>query len=82
MLRSSWLTDVANVNFDNSPLFRRAEGYLDAKVTFRLPDFKSQLSMEISNINKESSKSYIDKARPVEYYYAGQRFFASYQLKF
>ncbi len=80
--RSNWLVTVADVNFDNSPIYRRAEGYLDAKVTFRLPDFKSQLSMEISNINKESSKSYIDKARPVEYYYAGQRFFASYQLKF
>jgi iron complex outermembrane receptor protein len=80
--RSNWLVTVADVNFDNSPIYRRAEGYLDAKVTFRLPDLKSQLSMEISNINKESSKSYTDKARPVEYYYAGQRFFASYQLKF
>jgi iron complex outermembrane receptor protein len=80
--RSNWLVTVADVNFDNSPIYRRAEGYIDAKVTFRFPEQHTQLFMEMQNINKESSKSYIDKARPVEYYYAGQRFFAGFQLKF
>ena len=80
--RSDWLVTVADVNFDNSPIYRRAEGYLDAKVTFRFPEQHTQLFMEIQNITKESSKSYIDDARPVEYYYAGQRYFTGIQLKF
>ena len=80
--RSSWLTTVADVNFDNSPIYRKAEGFLDAKVTFRFPEQHTNLFMEIQNINKQSSKSYIDTARPVEYYYAGQRFFAGFQAKF
>ncbi len=80
--RSNWLQTVSDVNFDNSPIYRRGEGYFDAKVTFRFPEQHTQLFMEIQNINKESSASYIDKARPVEYYYAGQRFFAGLQLKF
>ncbi|QCB44487.1 TonB-dependent receptor [Sphingomonas sp. PAMC26645] len=80
--RSNWLAVVSDVNFDNSPIYRRGEGYFDAKVTFRFPEQHTQLFMEIQNINKESSASYIDKARPVEYYYAGQRFFAGLQLKF
>lgn len=80
--RSNWLQTVSDVNFDNSPIYRRGEGYFDAKVTFRFPEQHTQLFMEMQNINKESSASYIDKARPVEYYYAGQRFFAGLQLKF
>lgn len=80
--RSNWLVTVADVNFDNSPIYRKAEGFIDAKVTFRFPEQHTNLFMEIQNINKQSSKSYIDKARPVEYYYAGQRFFAGLQLKF
>ncbi len=80
--RSNWLVTVADVNFDNSPIYRKAEGFIDAKVTFRFPEQHTNLFMEIQNINKQSSKSYIDKARPVEYYYAGQRFFAGFQLKF
>ncbi|KQM67819.1 TonB-dependent receptor [Sphingomonas sp. Leaf17] len=80
--RSDWLVTVADVNFDNSPIYRGAEGYLDAKVTFRFPEQHTNVFMEMQNINKESSRSFIDKARPVEYYYAGQRFFAGFQVKF
>ena len=80
--RSNWLQTVSDVNFDNSPIYRRGEGYLDAKVTFRFPEQHTQLFIEMQNINKESSKSFIDKARPVEYYYAGQRYFTGIQLKF
>ncbi len=80
--RSNWLAVVSDVNFDNSPIYRRGEGFLDAKVTFRFPEQKTSVFMEMLNINKAFSQTYIDKARPIEYYYAGQRFFAGFQLKF
>jgi len=80
--RSSWLTVIADANSDNSPNYRSGEGFVDAKVTFRFPKRHTNIFVEMQNINKESSKSYIDRARPIEYYYAGQRVFAGFQLKF
>jgi hypothetical protein len=36
--RSDWLTVVADSNNGNLPIYRKGEGYLDAKVTFRFPN--------------------------------------------
>jgi len=38
--------------------------------------------MEMQNINKEYSKSFIKNIGTLEAYYPGQRFFAGFQLKF
>ncbi|WP_288411141.1 TonB-dependent receptor [uncultured Sphingomonas sp.] len=80
--RSDWLDTVASATNGNNPLYRKGEGYLDAKVVFRFPQWHYQLFMEMQNIGKEYSELYINKSMPVDLYYPGQRFFAGFQLKF
>lgn len=80
--RSDWLDTVASATNGNLPIYRKKEGYLDAKVTFRFPQWHYSLFMEMQNINKEYSKTYIKNIGTSEVYYPGQRFFAGFQLKF
>jgi TonB-dependent receptor len=80
--RSDWLETVASATNGNLPIYRKAEGYLDAKVTFRFPEWHYSLFMEMQNIGKEYSKTFIKNIGTSEAYYPGQRFFAGFQLKF
>ncbi|MEH3158988.1 MAG: TonB-dependent receptor [Sphingomonas taxi] len=80
--RSDWLVEAVNSVNSNNPIYRKGEGYLDGKITFRFPQWHYSLFMEMQNINKEYSKSYIKNIGTVEVYYPGQRFFAGFQLKF
>ncbi len=78
--RSSWLVEASNANNGNSPIYRRGETFIDAKVLFRLTD-RFSVWVEALNLGKEYSKTYIDAARPIEYYYPGRRIFLGAQLK-
>ena len=80
--RSSWLDTVASSTNGNLPIYRKAEGFLDGKITFRFPQWHASLFVEMQNINKEFSKTYIKNIGTSEVYYPGQRFFAGMQLKF
>lgn len=80
--RSDWLVEAVNSVNSNNPIYRKGEGYLDGKITFRFPQWHYSLFMEMQNINKEYSQSYIKNIGTVEVYYPGQRFFAGFQLKF
>lgn len=78
--RTSWLVNSADANNGNSPIYRRGETFIDAKVTFRLTD-QFQVSVEALNLGKEFSKTYIDASKPIEYSYPGQRIFLGAQMK-
>ena len=80
--RSDWLDTVASSTNGNLPIYRKGEGYLDGKITFRFPEWHYSLFMEMQNIAKEYSKTYIKNIGTSEVYYPGQRFFAGFQLKF
>jgi len=80
--RSNWLDTVASATNGNLPIYRKAEGYLDGKITFRFPQWHTSLFVEMQNINKEFSKTFIKNIGASEVYYPGQRFFAGVQLKF
>ncbi len=80
--RSDWLVEAVNTVNSNNPIYRKGEGYLDGKVTFRFPEWHYSLFMEMQNIGKEYSRSYIKNIGTVEAYYPGQRFFAGFQVKF
>ncbi|MGR6329901.1 TonB-dependent receptor [Sphingomonas sp. XXL09] len=80
--RSDWLQTVADSTNGNLPIYRKAEGYLDAKVTFRFPQWHYSLFMEMQNINKAYSQTFIKNIGTLEVYYPGQRFFAGVQVKF
>ncbi|MHA0362261.1 TonB-dependent receptor [Sphingomonas aquatilis] len=80
--RSDWLQTVADSTNGNLPIYRKAEGYLDAKVTFRFPQWHYSLFMEMQNINKEYGQTYIKNIGTSEVFYPGQRFFAGASLKF
>lgn len=79
--RSDWLETVVNSQNGNNPIYRKGEGYLDAKVVFRFPKWHYQLFMEMQNIGKEYSETYINQSMPVDVYYPGQRFFAGIQFR-
>lgn len=78
--RSKWLQTASDANNGNSPIYRRGETFIDAKVVFRLTN-QFQLSVEALNLGKEYNKTYIDAARPIEYGYPGQRIFIGAQMK-
>ena len=80
--RSDWLVTVTDANNGNNPIYRKAEGYFDGKITFRMPEFHSSVFLEMQNINKEYSQTFIKGIGPVDLYYPGQRFFTGIQLKF
>ena len=80
--RSDWLQSVADSTNSNLPLYRKAEGYLDAKVVFRFPQWHYSLFMEMQNINREYGKTFIKNIGTSEVFYPGQRFFAGLTLKF
>ncbi|WP_336869307.1 TonB-dependent receptor [Sphingomonas sanguinis] len=80
--RSDWLQTVADANNGNLPIYRKGEGYLDAKVTFRFPQWHYSLFMEMQNINKEFGRTYIKNIGTSEVFYPGQRFFAGVNVKF
>ena len=80
--RSDWLVTVADANNGNLPIYRKAEGYLDAKVVFRFPQWHYQLFMEMQNINKEYGQTYIKNIGTADVFYPGQRFFAGVSFKF
>lgn len=78
--RSSWLDNASSATNANSPIYRKGETFIDAKVIFRLTD-QFQVSVEALNLGKESSQTYIDPAKPIESYYPGRRLFLGAQLK-
>jgi iron complex outermembrane receptor protein len=78
--RSDWLQAAADGNNGNNPIFRRGETFIDAKVQFRISPHYS-ITIEGQNLGKEFSKTYIDDARPIEYYYPGQRLWLGMQFK-
>ncbi|MBY8829668.1 TonB-dependent receptor [Hephaestia sp. CMS5P-6] len=80
--RSSWLVVVSDKNNGYNPIYRRGEGYLDGKVTFRFPKLHTNFFVEAQNLTNEYSESYINSDMPVDYYSAGRRFFAGFQVKF
>jgi len=80
--RSDWLDTVASATNANLPIYRQAEGYLDGKITLRFPKWHTSLFVEMQNINKEYSRTFIKNIGTSEVYYPGQRFFAGVQLKF
>jgi len=80
--RSSWLDTVASSTNGNLPIYRKAEGFLDGKITFRFPKWHTSLFVEMQNIDKEFSKTYIKNIGTSEVYYPGQRLFAGFQVKF
>ena len=51
--RSDWLVEAVNSVNSNNPIYRKGEGYLDGKITFRFPQWHYSLFMEMQNINKE-----------------------------
>ncbi|WP_334184741.1 TonB-dependent receptor [Novosphingobium sp.] len=79
--RSSWLDTVLSATNGNNPLYRKAEGYLDGKVTLRFPKYHFNVFFEMQNIAKEYSKIYINKDMPVDLYYPGRRMFIGLQAK-
>ncbi|MPS70215.1 TonB-dependent receptor [Novosphingobium aerophilum] len=79
--RSKWLSTVLDAANGNNPLYRKAEGYLDGKVTLRFPKYHFNVFFEMQNINKEYSKVYINKDMPVDLYYPGRRMFIGVQAK-
>ena len=80
--RSDWLVTIADSNNGNLPIYRKAEGYLDGKITLRFPKWHFSVFAEMQNINKEYSKSYVKGIGTSEVYYPGQRFFVGVQAKF
>lgn len=78
--RTDWVAEAANANFGNNPIFRRGETFIDAKALFRIGK-NYNVFFEGQNLFKEYSKTYIDDAKPIEYYYPGRRFFVGAQLK-
>ncbi|RDE07531.1 TonB-dependent receptor [Sphingomonas aracearum] len=80
--RSDWLVTIADSTNGNLPIYRQGEGYLDGKITFRFPEWHYSLFMEMQNIGKEYSRSYVKGLATSEVYYPGQRFFAGVQFKF
>ncbi|MGN6818728.1 MAG: TonB-dependent receptor [Sphingomonas sp.] len=80
--RSDWLVTIADSNNGNLPIYRKAEGYLDGKITLRFPKWHFNVFAEMQNINKEYSKSYVKGIGTSEVYYPGQRVFVGVQAKF
>ena len=79
--RSSWLDTVLSSTNGNNPIYRKAEGYLDGKITLRFPEQHFSVFFEMQNIAKEYSKTYINKDMPIDLYYPGQRMFVGVQAK-
>ena len=79
--RSKWLVTVLDANNGNNPIYRKGEGYLDGKITLRFPDLHFNVFVEMQNITKEYSKTYINDEMPVDLYYPGQRTFIGIQAK-
>ncbi|MBT0669556.1 TonB-dependent receptor [Novosphingobium profundi] len=79
--RSKWLVTVLDANNGNNPIYRKGEGYLDGKITLRFPDWHFNVFVEMQNITKEYSKTYINADMPVDLYYPGQRTFIGIQAK-
>ncbi|WP_419198239.1 TonB-dependent receptor [Novosphingobium resinovorum] len=79
--RSKWLSTVLDAANGNNPLYRKAEGYLDGKITLRFPKYHFNVFVEMQNINREYSKVYINKDMPVDLYYPGRRMFIGLQAK-
>ncbi|HEU4960788.1 MAG TPA: TonB-dependent receptor [Sphingomonas sp.] len=80
--RSRWLVVVTDKNNGNNPIYRKGEGYLDAKVTIRLNKLHTSFFVEGQNLTKEYSETYINSDMPIDYYSAGRRIFAGFQVKF
>ncbi|MDR6146492.1 outer membrane receptor protein involved in Fe transport [Sphingomonas sp. SORGH_AS870] len=78
--RSSWLYQAASANNGNSPVYRRGETYVDAKVQLRLGAHYS-VFVEALNLTNQLTRSYIDDARPIEFTDVGRRVFLGAQLK-
>jgi TonB-dependent receptor len=80
--RTRWLVVVSDKNNGNNPIYRKGEGYLDAKVTIRLDKLHTSFFVEGQNLTKEFSETYINSDMPIDYYSAGRRFFAGFTVKF
>jgi len=78
--RSNWLYQAASANNGNSPVYRRGETYVDAKVQLRLGAHYS-VFVEALNLTNQLTRSYIDDARPIEFTDVGRRVFFGAQLK-
>jgi outer membrane receptor protein involved in Fe transport len=80
--RSSWLQTTSDSNNGNNPIYRKSEGYLDGKITVRVPKYHFSVFVEMQNINKEYQQTYIKNLGPIDLYYPGRRFFTGIQAKF
>ena len=80
--RSNWLQSTSDSNNGNNPIYRKSEGYLDGKITVRVPKYHFSVFVEMQNINKEYQQTYIKNLGPIDLYYPGRRFFTGIQAKF
>lgn len=79
--RSKYLRSPAERS--GNPVYADGTGYLDAKATFRIPNFYgASLFIEGKNLTKETERMTSGSIRMTEYSYSGRRFFigASFKL--
>jgi TonB-dependent receptor len=71
--RSEYLVAVADAS--GNPLFRKASGYLDAKLTLRFLNDKLQFFIEGKNLTGTTEMAYAGDIRSTDIGYPGKRFF-------
>ena len=71
--RSKYLVSVADAS--GNPLFRKASGYLDAKLTLRFLDDRLQFFIEGKNLTGTTETAYAGSIRSTDISYPGKRFF-------
>lgn len=80
--RSDWLISIRSSGNGNAPVYRKAEGYLDGKITVRFPELNTNLFVEMTNMKKEYVQSYVKDVGPLDTIYPGRRLFLGFQVKF
>jgi len=75
-------SNASNASNGNNPIYRKAEEYLDGKITVRVPKYHISVFVEAQNINREYSQTFIKKLGPIDLYYPGHRCFTGIQAKF
>ncbi|NIJ20289.1 TonB-dependent receptor [Sphingomonas naasensis] len=71
--RSEYLVAVADAS--GNPLFRKASGYLDAKITLRFLNDRLQFFVEGKNLTGTTETAYAGGIRSTDISYPGKRFF-------
>jgi TonB-dependent receptor len=77
--RSKYLVSAADTS--GQPVYRDPTGYLDGKITYKLPSGVS-LFVEGKNLTKEEERSTAGDIRLTELGYFGRRFFVGFSAKF